>query len=74
MSRFELASDAVSEAVIGACFEVAKVLGKGFLEKVDERALELELRARGLRVERQVALTVYLQGGASRELYCGSGG
>ena len=45
-----------------SCFGVAQVLGTGFLEKVYERALELELKARGLRVERQVGLTVYYKG------------
>ena len=43
----------LTEAVIGAAFEVANVRGAGFLEKVYERALirELALRAspRGLR-------------------------
>jgi hypothetical protein len=34
----------VTEAVIGSAFEVANVLGAGFLEKVYERAL---IRARG---------------------------
>ena len=62
MSLVELPSDSVSSAVIGACFEVAKVLGTGFLEKVYEKALALELRARGLRVESQVPLTVYYKG------------
>ena len=54
-----LPSDSVSEVVIGASFEVAKTLGPGFLEKVYDRALGMELELRGLRVARQVALPVY---------------
>jgi GxxExxY protein len=36
----------LTEAVIGASFEVANVLGAGFLEKVYERALIRELSRR----------------------------
>ena len=35
----------------GAIFEVNRVLGAGFLEKVYERALLIELRLRGLKAE-----------------------
>jgi GxxExxY protein len=42
----------------GAVFEVNRVLGAGFLEKVYENALLLELRGRGLKAEGQVPITV----------------
>ena len=42
----------------GAIFEVNRVLGHGFLEKVYEKALIIELRRRGLRAESQVPLKV----------------
>lgn len=42
----------------GAIFEVNKVLGAGFLEKVYENALFIELNSRGLKVECQVPITV----------------
>jgi GxxExxY protein len=44
--------------VLGACFEVARELGAGFLESVYEKALMIALREKGLRVEAQVPLTV----------------
>jgi GxxExxY protein len=42
----------------GAIYEVNKVLGGGFLEKVYENALLVELRRRNLRAESQVPITV----------------
>lgn len=39
--------------ILSSFFEVYRVLGYGFLESVYSRALELELRARGLSVERE---------------------
>ena len=64
-----LPSDSVSEVVIGASFEVAKTLGAGFLEKVYERALGMELELRGLRVARQVSLPVYYKGQLAGEYF-----
>jgi GxxExxY protein len=52
----------VAKAVIGAAYEVANVLGGGFLEKVYERALAVEMGANGLDVQRQVPLTVNYKG------------
>ncbi|MBN9661227.1 MAG: GxxExxY protein [Acidobacteria bacterium] len=52
----------ITEAVIGAAFEVANVLGAGFLEKVYERALMRELGLRGVRAKSQVALPVRYKG------------
>jgi GxxExxY protein len=42
----------------GAVFEVSRILGAGFLEKVYEKALLAELNERGLKVESQVPLKV----------------
>ena len=42
----------------GAVFEVNRVLGAGFLEKVYERALLLELIDRGLKAESQMPINV----------------
>jgi GxxExxY protein len=41
----------VTEKIIGAAFEVYGELGYGFLERVYERALQVELLHRGLRAE-----------------------
>jgi GxxExxY protein len=50
--------DDITYQIRGAVFEVNKVLGYGFLEKVYEKALMIELRGRGLRVENQLPLKV----------------
>jgi len=46
-------------AINGAVFEVNRVLGPGFLEKVYENALLAELKARGLKAEAQVPIEVH---------------
>ena len=48
----------VTYAINGAVFEVNRVLGPGFLEKVYENALLVELRKRGLKAESQVPVKV----------------
>ena len=48
----------ITYKINGAVFEVNRVLGPGFLEKVYENALLIELRDRGLRAESQVPLKV----------------
>jgi GxxExxY protein len=49
----------VTEAVIGAAYEVANVLGAGFLEKVYENALAVELRRSHHRVDQQRQIDVW---------------
>jgi GxxExxY protein len=49
----------ITYAVRGAVFEVNRILGSGFLEKVYEKALILELHDRGLKAEGQVPLKVF---------------
>ena len=41
----------VTEKIIGAAFEVYRVLGYGFLESVYKRAMQVELQHAGLRAE-----------------------
>lgn len=43
-------------------YKVYNALGYGFMEKVYENALLLELRRRGLKAENQQAITVYYEG------------
>ena len=47
-----------SSKVIGCAFEVANVLGCGFLEKVYQNALLLEVRRCGLQVEKEKLIQV----------------
>ena len=48
--------------ILGGFFNVYNALGYGFLEHVYSNALSLELRNRGLRIEREVAVEVHYQG------------
>jgi GxxExxY protein len=50
--------DKLIETIIGSAYEVANVLGCGFLEKVYERTLVRELASRGVIVRSQVAFPV----------------
>jgi len=58
----ELANRDITEAVIGAAFSVHDVLGYGFLEKVYQRAMQVELRSRGLRVTTEAEIRVNYKG------------
>ena len=49
----------ITYAINGAIFEVNRLLGPGFLEKVYENALLIELKRRGLKAESQVPITVF---------------
>jgi GxxExxY protein len=48
----------ITYKINGAIFEVNKILGPGFLEKVYENALLLELKNRGLEADKQVPIKV----------------
>ena len=52
----------ITYAINGAIFEVNKILGPGFLEKVYENALLYELKSRGLKAESQAPITVNYKG------------
>lgn len=48
-----------TEKVISCAFRVHNVLGAGFMEKVYENALKMELAGNNLKVEQQVPIKVY---------------
>jgi len=50
-----------SYLIIGACMEVHKKLGSGFLESVYSEALELELKASAIPFEKEKKLPVYYE-------------
>ena len=50
--------DDVTYAINGAVFEVNKILGPGFLEKVYENLMLVELSKRGIKAESQVPINV----------------
>jgi len=49
----------ITEKIIGCAYQVSKILGCGFLEKVYENALAHEMRRQVLKVEQQVAVPVH---------------
>ncbi len=62
MARDELVQENLSYSVIGAFFDVYNTLGFGFLEHLYVSAMERELRLRGHRVGREVAVRVLYKG------------
>lgn len=52
----------ITFAVNGAVYEVNRVLGAGFLEKVYENALLMELNRRGVKAQSQVPIKVSYKG------------
>lgn len=52
-------NDPLTGKIISAAFTVFNKLGFGFLEKVYENALTIELRKNGIEVEQQVPITVF---------------
>jgi GxxExxY protein len=52
----------ITEQIVGAAFEVHSVLGHGFLEKVYQKAMQVELVSRGLKAERESKIKVTYKG------------
>ena len=59
MSKSNYKHSDITSEIIRAAFEVHKILGYGFLEKVYERSLELVLKKEGFKVQRQYPITVF---------------
>ncbi len=57
----ELQHKEITEQIIGAAFEAYRVLGYGFLEKVYQRAMQVELRLRGITAEIESKIKVYFK-------------
>jgi GxxExxY protein len=58
----ELQHKEITEQIIGSAFEVHGVLGYGFLEKVYQKAMQVELRSRGLKAEIETEIRVQYKG------------
>jgi len=52
----------LTQQLIGAAFEVHNVLGFGFLEKVYQRAMQVELQLRGVKVKLEPKIQVQFKG------------
>ena len=67
MNREDLNS--LSEIIIGCVFNVSNTLGAGFLEKVYQNALIIELLECGLYVEKEKPITIYYKDKIVGEYY-----
>jgi len=61
-TQIKVQKDPQTYAIIGAAMEVHNQLGCGFLEAVYQEAMEVELNARGIPVEREVNLPISYKG------------
>ena len=52
----------VTQQLIGAAYEVHNILGFGFLERVYQRAMQVELQPRDIRVELEPKIQVPFKG------------
>lgn len=59
----------LTENIIGSAYTVHRNLGKGFLEKVYENAMVIELRELGLSVQQQTPIKVNYKGKIIGEYY-----
>ena len=58
----QLAEAAITEKIIGCAYTVSNALGAGFLEKVYENALAIELRKTKLQFKQQAPINVAYDG------------
>jgi len=58
----ELVHREITEQILGASFEVFRMLGYGFLERVYQRAMKVELELRGLIAEIETDISVRYKG------------
>jgi GxxExxY protein len=64
-----MTDDELTEQIIGCAYKVHNTLGSGFLEKVYENALRIELEKQGLRVRQQQPISVVYEGHIVGEYY-----
>jgi len=55
-------TNALTEKIIGCAYDVLNSLGHGFVEKVYENALAVELKGKGLKVVQQALIPVRYRG------------
>jgi GxxExxY protein len=65
----ELLHEELTDAIIKTFYEVYNELGYGFLEKVYQNSLYLELKNKGYKVEAQKKISVYYKGTEVGEYY-----
>ncbi len=61
--------DALVDSIVSCAYKVSRILGCGFLEKVYENALSIELTASGLNIETQKLVKVQYEGQVIGDYY-----
>ena len=61
-ARGKLLEEDVTREIIGAFYEVYNALGFGFLETIYKRALEIAMKKRELRVDREYPIRIFFDG------------
>jgi len=69
MNTDENGLNRLTEKIIGCAFKVSKSLGAGFLEKVYENALRIELAKEGFSVQQQHPVNVTYEGNIVGEYF-----
>lgn len=59
----------ITSVILGAFYDVYNYFGYGFLEKVYQKAMILEIRKRGLAVDYEVNIPVYYHGALIADYY-----
>ena len=62
MAKDELLYERMTQSIIGGFYEVYNSLGYGFLERVYAKALTIELRLRGHKVQTEVIIHLFYRG------------
>jgi len=64
-----MTDDDLTKTIIGCAYTVHNTLGPGFLDRVYENALQIELGKQGLRVKQQEPISVTYDGQVVGEFY-----
>lgn len=65
----DMKEEALTKKVIGCAYKVHNTLGAGFLEKVYENALRIELEQQGIKAAQQVPIRVHYEGQVVGDYY-----
>ena len=60
--QMELQHKEITQEIIGASFDVFRELGYGFLERVYQKSMKVELEIRGLKAETEAEIQVWYKG------------
>ncbi len=69
MYRIDFKDKVLTQKIIGCAFKVHRILGKGFLEKVYENAMAIELNKLDIAVQQQAPVQVSYEGQTIGEYY-----